>query len=280
MKTKHAELLLIILLVLFDGASPTRITHKLKVTNDNNKIIIYYESPCDDAVSLVRDSKSKYATPYAECNYGYKHSNYVLQQCKGHYQNNWITAVKDLATCNLHIRNERNVIDIIQKPAILSVATNLLKTIFTPGEKEDIINNIKNEYNINNHLYVNIMRDSITISSNTIKQEDAVASNQMPPDIWSLFQAHKSISSKSALVRTISRTCKETGTLDTKAIGELIGDPSFLQLQHNSTHITGININLEKSKITITYRSDQEVSMEESGADPVPNRESNPSTVR
>ena len=268
MKAKQAKLLLIIMLVLLSNASSTKLKHKLKITNEENKIIIYYETPCDDASSLVKDPSNKYATSMLECNYGYKHSNFMFQQCKNHYQQNWVLSLKDLATCSIHYLAERDVIDIIQSPSIISVATNLLKSIFVSGEKESIVENIKNEYNINTNLHLNIMRDSITVSNKNVREQDALASNQMPADVWGFYHAHRSIAQKSALIRTITRTCKETGALDTRAVSELTENPNFLQQHQNSTRITNIKVDFEKSKIIITYQLKQEVTVEEDEPEP------------
>lgn len=137
--------------------------HKITMNAESENIAkIYYQNPCYEIEALMRDP-TQYATKYMECNYGYKHSKYIINECQQHYDNNWIKALLDLASCRANQRRKRSVATVITHPTMISAATNFLKSIFVKGENKDIIKNIKNIYNIRNNLNLNIQETLLTL---------------------------------------------------------------------------------------------------------------------
>lgn len=245
--------LTVLVFVLFAQTMAIDIKHKLLVHENDNLIKITYVSPCNDLRDIIQDSTKKYATDYMECEYNYKHSKYVIQQCQNHYNKNWIEALKSLTQCQFLKRNKRGITDIVTSPKVLKTVTNLLKTILSK-DKEDASTQINNEFKITNYYNGNIMRDTFVNSNNAISHDvEARQSNLVPPDVWAANFVHKNIAQKSALVRIIANVCDQSKQLATGALAELLDNNELLHISQNNTRLTNVAVDFTNSTIILVY---------------------------
>lgn len=233
----------------------------------DNLIRIYYDNPCSELFSFIKDPSVKYATEHLECNYGYKHTKFEHTNCQHHYDTNWIRALNELANCHLskrslkrEVRVKRGLTSLVTNPSIITVATNMVKTLFTRGDQKDLINKIKTDYKITNILTVNVMED-VYMNSNNIynHQQEAKESQQVPDDVRGVYLVHKGIAQKSALVRIIAHTCKASGQLATAETAELTENEQIALIKPSSTIVTKSMVDFNNSVIELYYETLKEI---------------------
>lgn len=226
--------------------------HKVKTTEPNDAIRVYYKSPCNTLPELVKERKPSYATAYMQRAYGIKYSNYVSYVCENHYTQEWLAAVDELAACR-HDRIHRSKRGVLSTVQTINAATNLLRSFFTKGDPTESIDKV-NRYNITTQITLNIMRDIHQTTNMTHVQTDnsrVKTMEHMPMHIYGEYIVHKSIAIKSYLLRRIAKECRETGNLAIEPMSELIEDKEIQQYDQKQTNITGVQVNNESNYFEI-----------------------------
>lgn len=238
------------------------VKHKYTIKEENDEVKVFWSSPCAE----LRKIMPPYPKLRSQCNFDVVEA--AVYKCQKHYQSNWINAVYDLYKCKP--RMKRGITEVAKK-TVISAATNLLKSIFTNQENNDLTHKVKNEYNINNNIDISIMRDTITntnfnqkykqISDSQPEQED-VKSNQVPREVYGNFMVHQAIAFKSKLVRKIARSCNENSQLDTHALATLIEDDEILAIPKNATTIRYIDLKPTETWFRISFDVNREIEIE------------------
>lgn len=237
--------------------------HRYTVNEENDEVKVFWTSPCYELRKII----NPYPKLRESCNLNVVEA--AVYKCQKHFYDNWIDAVHELVKCRP--RQKRGLTKLVKSTAI-SAATNFMKSIFTNEQNKDISHQIKNDYNINNDLDITIMRDSITnnivnqhyINNKITKEEeDDIKPHLMPKEVYGNFKIYQAITTKSSLLKKITRSCRQSGTLDMEALSELIDDKELLSIPTKNTNIKFIDTKVTENWFLIRFDVKREIEFEE-----------------
>lgn len=238
----------IALIIVANSTQSVIIRHHKTVDELDDKIRVYYNSPCKQIEAITPPEL------------GIRYARFASTMCTKHYDNEWMATVKNLKDC-LHEREKR---DVISTAKTITAATNLLRSFFSNSE-ERLAKYKTNNYNITNHVAIKFMRDiihstinndnsnSIVDSRTTLNSE--VAMTYVPEHTIGDYMLHQGIAVKSYLLKRIVNSCETFKNLDTFAMAELIEDDALFAYAQNATKITKVIVDERASFFEICFEA-------------------------